>query len=64
LMTMLRSSSVSRIRHGAPGVSCSPVTKPSLSQRSRVEGAMPSCLAAADTLSSSVSCSGGLPLGW
>ena len=50
-----RSSSVRRIRQGAPGVICSPATKPSLSQRSRVEGAMPSCLAAAVTLSSSPS---------
>src|SRR5947199_322090 len=60
--SMLRSSSVSRIRHGAPGVSCSPATKPSLSQRSNVDGAMPSCLAAAVTLSSSPS--GDWSLGW
>jgi WD40 repeat protein len=37
---MPRSSSVIRIRHGAPWVICSPVTKPSLSQRSSVEAAM------------------------
>jgi hypothetical protein len=28
------------MRQGAPGVICSPATKPSLSQRSRVDGAM------------------------
>ena len=37
----LRMSSVSRIRQGAPGVSCSPAMNPSPSQRCRVEGAEP-----------------------
>jgi hypothetical protein len=36
------SSLVMRIRHGAPGVTCSPPINPSLSQRSRVEAATPS----------------------
>ena len=35
-------SSVSRIRQGAPGVSCSPAMNPSPSQRCRVEAARPS----------------------
>src|SRR5215211_284446 len=38
--SMPRSWSVRRICQGAPGVSCSPATKPSSSQRSRVEGAI------------------------
>src|SRR3974377_1811944 len=61
---MPRSSSVRRTRHGAPGVSCSPATKPSLSQRSRVDGAIFSWRAAAVTLSSAPSGSSPLPSGW
>src|SRR6266487_2451632 len=53
--SMARNSSVSRMRQGAPGVTCSPATKPSLSQRSRVEGAICSSRAAWLTLSSSPS---------
>ena len=37
----VRMSSVSRIRQGAPGVSCSPAMNPSASQRCSVEGAKP-----------------------
>jgi hypothetical protein len=37
---MPRSSSVRRTRLGAPGVTYSPAMKPSLSQRSRVDGAI------------------------
>ena len=37
----LRISSVSRMRQGAPGVSCSPAMNPSASQRCRVDGARP-----------------------
>jgi len=37
-----RSSPVTRIRQGAPGVSCSPGMNPSLTHRCRVEGASPS----------------------
>jgi len=48
---------------GGAGVTCSPAMKPSLSQRSRVDGAMFSWRAAAVTLSSSPS-AGGLLLGW
>ena len=36
-----RSWSLTRMRQGAPGVSCSPAMKPSWSQRCRVEGATP-----------------------
>src|SRR5713101_1140157 len=39
-VSMPRSWLVSRICQGAPGVICSPATKPSLSQRSRVDGAI------------------------
>src|SRR5271165_5951317 len=60
---MPRSSSVRRTCQGAPGVTCSPAMKPSLSQRSRVDGAICSLRAAAVTLSSSPS-AGSLPLGW
>ena len=44
-----RISSVSRIRHGAPGVSCSPAMNPSFSQRCTVEGTRPSSLAVSAT---------------
>ena len=52
----LRISSVSRMRQGAPGVSCSPAMNPSASQRCRVDGARPSSAAASVTVSSSPSC--------
>src|SRR5271166_3041441 len=45
-----RSSSVMRMRHGAPGVTCSPAMKPSLSQRCKVDGARPSACAARSTV--------------
>src|SRR6266480_2174157 len=54
-VSMPRNCSVSRMRQGAPGVTCSPATKPSLSQRSKVEGAICSWRAAWLTLSSSPS---------
>ena len=57
-----RMSSVSRIRQGAPGVSCSPAMNPSASQRCSVEGAKPSWLAASVTVSSSPS--GGAVSAW
>jgi len=50
-----RSSSVMRMRHGAPGVSCSAAMKPSLSQRCIVEGATPRISAALCILTSSPS---------
>ena len=56
-----RSLSVIRIRQGAPGVSCSPGTNPSLTHRCRVEGASPSWRAASATVRSSPS--GGSSLG-
>jgi transposase len=52
---------VMRIRQGAPGVSCSPGTNPSLTHRCRVEGASPSWRAASATVRSSPS--GGSSLG-
>ena len=48
-----RSSSVMRMRQGAPGVSCSPAMKPSLSQRCTVDGAMPRIVAASATVTKS-----------
>jgi hypothetical protein len=51
----VRSSSVSRIRQGAPGVSCSAGMKPSLIHRCRVDGAVPRVLAASATVSRSPS---------
>jgi len=54
-----RSCSVTRMRHGAPGVSCSPPMKPSLSQRWSVEGATSRILAASCTVTRSPSGSGG-----
>ena len=56
-----RSLPVIRIRQGAPGVSCSPGTNPSLTHRCRVEGASPSWRAASATVRSSPS--GGSSLG-
>ena len=41
-----RSSSLTRIRHGAPGVSCSPAMNPTASQRRMVEGTNPRISAA------------------
>src|SRR5664280_2403988 len=46
-----RTWSVRRIRHGAPGVSCSPVTKPSVTQRCRGGGGRWSCAAASAMVS-------------
>ena len=57
-----RSSSVTRIRQGAPGVSCSPAMNPSASQRWSVEGAT-SRMSAARAIGNSSS-SGGSPGGW
>ena len=42
LLNRAMTSSVNRMRHGAPGVSCSPGMIPALSKRWRVEGATPS----------------------
>ena len=56
-----RSLPVMRICQGAPGVSCSPGTNPSLTHRCRVEGASPSWRAASATVRSSPS--GGSSLG-
>ena len=56
-----RSLPVIRICQGAPGVSCSPGTNPSLTHRCRVEGASPSWRAASATVRSSPS--GGSSLG-
>jgi transposase len=56
-----RSSGVIRICQGAPGVSCSAGTNPSLTHRCRVEGASPSWRAASATVRSSPS--GGSSLG-
>ena len=56
-----RSLPVIRICQGAPGVSCSAGTNPSLTHRCRVEGASPSFRAASATVRSSPS--GGLSLG-
>ena len=50
---VLRRSSVMRMRHGAPGVNCSPATKPSASQRCSVDGAMPRTAAALAMVSNS-----------
>jgi Reverse transcriptase (RNA-dependent DNA polymerase) len=50
-----RSWSLTRIRHGAPGVSCSPRMNPAWSQRKMVEAATPSSSAALPTGSSSPS---------
>ena len=44
------SSSVKRMRQGAPGVACSPGIRPSLSQRCKVDGATFSVAAAAATV--------------
>src|SRR5215471_2264911 len=63
-VSMPRSRSVRRTRQGAPGVTCSPATKPSLSQRSRVGGAILSWRAAWATLSSSPSAGGSPPDWW
>src|SRR4029077_14238534 len=49
------SSLVMRMRQGAPGVTCSPGTRPSLSQRCRVDGATVSDIAAAATVINSPS---------
>src|SRR5208283_96053 len=46
LLNRAMTSSVNRMRHGAPGVSCSPGMIPALSKRWRVEGATPSTTAA------------------
>ena len=46
LLNRARTSWVNRMRHGAPGVSCSPWMIPVLSKRWRVEGAMASAAAA------------------
>src|SRR5271163_1930947 len=46
LLNRAMTSSVKRMRHGAPGVSCSPGMIPALSKRWRVEGATPSTAAA------------------
>jgi hypothetical protein len=55
-----RSSSVMRMRQGAPGVSCSPAMNPSASQRCTVEVTTPKILAASVTVTSSPSgCSAG-----
>ena len=56
-----RSLPVIRICQGAPGVSCSPGTNPSLTHRCKVEGASPSWRAASATVRSSPS--GGLSPG-
>jgi hypothetical protein len=50
-----RSSSVMRMRHGAPGVSCSAAMKPSFNQRWTVEGATPRISAALCILTNSPS---------
>ena len=50
-----RRSSVTRMRHGAPGVSCSPAMKPSPSQRCTVEGTTPRIFAASAMVASSPS---------
>ena len=50
-----RSSSVMRMRHGAPGVSCSAAMKPSFNHRWTVEGATPSMSAALCILTNSPS---------
>jgi hypothetical protein len=47
------SSSVMRMRQGAPGVSCSPVTKPSFTHRCMVDGASPKRFAACRIVSNS-----------
>jgi hypothetical protein len=57
-----RSWSVMRIRHGAPGVSCSPAMNPSASHRCTVEGATPSSSAARVMVTGSPS--GGVAGGW
>ena len=57
-----RSWSLTRIRHGAPGVSCSPAMNPACSQRWSVEAATPSWSAA--LLIGSSSPSGGSVGGW
>src|SRR6201987_4398966 len=62
-VSMPRSWPVRRMGQGAPGGTCSPAMKPSLSQRNRVEGAILSSRAAWATLSSSPS-AGGWPPGW
>src|SRR5271165_5635859 len=46
LLNRAMTSWVNRMRHGAPGVSCSPWMIPALSKRWRVEGATPSTAAA------------------
>ncbi len=50
-----RSSSVMRMRHGAPGVSCSPTMIPAMSQRCSVDGATPRISAAFVMVTSSPS---------
>ncbi len=50
-----RSSSVMRMRHGAPGVSCSPGMNPSATQRCTVEATTPRIRAASSMLTSSPS---------
>ncbi len=44
---------MTRMRHGAPGVSCSPAMKPSPSQRCTVDGTTPRILAASVIVTSS-----------
>src|SRR5271166_1437758 len=55
LLNRAMTSWVSRMRHGAPGVSCSPGMIPALSNRWRVEGATPSSAAAVLMVKSSPS---------
>src|SRR5271155_5013128 len=55
LLNRAMTSWVNRMRHGAPGVSCSPGMIPALSKRWRVEGAMASAAAAFLMVSSSPS---------
>src|SRR5271165_5531542 len=55
LLNRAMTSRVNRMRHGAPGVSCSPWMIPALSKRWRVEGATPSTGAAVLMVNSSPS---------
>src|SRR5271166_4082798 len=55
LLNRAMTSWVNRMRHGAPGVSCSPGMIPALSKRWRVEGATPSTGAAVLMVNSSPS---------
>src|SRR5208337_3649461 len=55
LLNLAMTSWVNRMRHGAPGVSCSPGMIPALSKRWRVEGATPSTGAAVLMVNSSPS---------